>query len=127
VSPLAAPAGKYTGTTSQDLPISFVVGDDGQVGMVVYDERVTCTNVSGPVLLPFRGLPTTKGPLDASGVFDITVQLPEQTFRMQGVTAGSGFRGSLRHVYNADADGGLTLGSGAGKCDSNEIRFDVQQ
>lgn len=127
-SALGAPAGQYRGSTSQDLPISFVVGTDGQVGTVNFDEKVTCTNLPGQKPhVPFRGLPTTKGPLDQTGVFTIAVQLPEQTFRMTGNYGNGKFVGAFRHVFNDDATGNLTLGTGKGKCDSDQITFEAFQ
>ena len=125
---IGAPTGEYRGSTSQKLPVSFVVGPDGQVGSVVFEEQVKCTNLPGQTpTFPFRGLPTTKGPLDSTGVFTINVALPEQTFRMTGNYGDGRFVGALRHVFNDDETGNLTLGSGQGKCDSDQITFEAFQ
>jgi hypothetical protein len=122
--------GAYAGTLSGGEPLRFAVRG-GEVRDIQFDAIALCQSSQGlpeaRFKFPFRALPSTKAPVRKDGTFQIRVDFPEQTFRMEGdFTTGGRAEGNLRSTYFADQNGNGPVGDGPYSCDTSALGWTAQ-
>jgi hypothetical protein len=125
----AVEPGLYRGQTSSGGSLELRVSG-GEVRDIKFDGTSSCQGSAGAQSFnyQFRALPTTKGSLESDGSFTVDVDLPEQTFHMEGSfdSGGSG-EGNMDWRYGADASGNGPVANGVYTCDTNRMGWSVAQ